>query len=1328
MVPDWITDVWENGQHKQLHATDSYYDKYKCPIFKGLKITVSQLSAEERLTIKKVIEENGGLYSGALKAHETTHLILNEPVGDKYRFAKSWKVICVNVKWIIESVEAGYCRDEALYGLDESVQTQPKRSTPKKDLTSIDLPLVDCSVIVGQPGVTHLDETMRTDCTLSLPIRKISYVPLDEFSLSSLPKGGEFLDGCKIYLTGFSSSHMDKLRKIVNSGSGMRFSKYSESISHVICGDLSEDFLQNLKSSNTKPYVINYKWLLECCKTGTLVGEKPYLCVDVAMPVSDKKEDDKPKKDSLHVSQNNSQHKRSSFHEDNMTDIFKQYICEQQLEDDKENKIEKCSNQNSSLNPKLSTSATGSKSHLNSFETKGNGQVEPDIPVIDLEPKIQPDPQNSRQADVDDDVDVEAIDDESLSSSANLFSGIKFFIVGFGQKELEILSNIIEKHSGTISNEAETCDLGIVPLVWHDLNIPVSNIVTICWLQKCVEESRIFDLDENELFRPFDIDTDKKPFESFVISFSQYGGTERDCLMHLSETLGATCQDYFVRKANPVKGVLSNTHLVVSIPDGSKYEASKKWKIPAVTKRWVIDATKLGVAPPVDNYLVDKFPELPFNQEEKTSVSHGCEIPKKNSVSRKVSEKIGTSKNMSLSTSTNQNINKNLVEEPILNPPVESTSNTEIAAKNNMSVAEVKKQNDTFSYGATLQHSRIAEICRESGCEGVKQSSPIRPPTENSLNASLNLDQSLHVKFHLSGLLNDLDNSKEETPIRAKNNKRHSLSIGEMFDRNLASALCRVDGKSGLEKDDSKLLEENGAENPKLDVLAGVVLYVSRKLSSIQTELNEVVVQLGGSYVWSYDDSCTHFVFVGKNNDITKEFREARSQGKKIVSPEWIYACREKGSRVEEDLYPHTFKANMTLSQQISIIKAPPSSMAKEVEAPEPKIHESNLLKLNEENQLQIDEITEIKNVEKVDFNKELKELLLAAKFAKKRHSKRLTGSSSSSPVAEKSPISTYTDMQVKPTSAKKNAPEETDTGSQYSQSYPITWDDPTGRLEREKIANRAIKNAEELEKSRNGDVEDLVNKVPRRKFMFTNITDALKAEYIEIVKKLGGEASDEKAFDISATHLILANPIKNEKFLSSVASGKWVLHPLFLSVSVEQNGFVDEADYEWGGPSTEQFAKDLASSNAKIAECPHRWRSKLQQRGSSGGAFDSWKIVIHADDKGKHSTYAKILEAGGAEIIPSEMVESAFDRITHVFVDMKRKGASKTDLSCYFSRGIKCVKPEYLAFYLIENPPPDIEPFLVSQEHINSMLTLSKKRSTSSSTSSRLSKKTRLK
>ncbi|CAL1290613.1 unnamed protein product [Larinioides sclopetarius] len=547
MMPDWVEDVWETGQHQLLHALDKAYDKYKCPVFRGLVITVSQLTVNERSSIQSLVEENGGSYLAPLKANQTTHLVLTEPTGDKYRYAKNWKIFCVNINWVYDSVKTGYCQDENLYKIDDSSSQYGhlKRSTPNRDLTSNELPLVDCSAITNVSIVTQLDETVRSE-TSAVVSRKNSWTSaLESFDLSSLPKYGQFLDGCKIFLTGFTSTHLDKLRKIINAGGGMRFNKYSESISHVVCGKLTEEFLQSLKSSSVKPYVVNLNWLLECCRNEKLVDEKSFLCMDNTL-LSPEKE--MPEVKPISMSQaSKSLSRKDDATCDILTDILKQYGGE-------ENNYE--TNANNSRDNRKLVEEDGRKSKADSKSTISVAVAnDKAIDIVDL-----------------------ADEDEPASSSVQLFAGLKFVVVGFGEKDSGILSKMIEDHSGIvyINDPAFEPDVAIVPIIWQDFTCHAANIITNCWLQKCIEESRIYDFDENELFKPVVIPPGKKPFESFVISVSQYSGTERDCLMHLAEVLGATCQEYFVRKANRSRGILSNTHLIVATPEGSKYEASKK--------------------------------------------------------------------------------------------------------------------------------------------------------------------------------------------------------------------------------------------------------------------------------------------------------------------------------------------------------------------------------------------------------------------------------------------------------------------------------------------------------------------------------------------------------------------------------------------------------------------------------------------------------------------------------------------------------------------------------------------------------------------------------
>ena len=53
--------------------------------------------------------------------------------------------------------------------------------------------------------------------------------------------------------------------------------------------------------------------------------------------------------------------------------------------------------------------------------------------------------------------------------------------------------------------------------------------------------------------------------------------------------------------------------------------------------------------------------------------------------------------------------------------------------------------------------------------------------------------------------------------------------------------------------------------------------------------------------------------FQGKVSDMQTEVKQARSQGKYIVSDYWLEMCLEKNERLKEELYASTYNPKMSL-------------------------------------------------------------------------------------------------------------------------------------------------------------------------------------------------------------------------------------------------------------------------------------------------------------------------------------------------------------------------------------------------------------------------------
>lgn len=58
-----------------------------------------------------------------------------------------------------------------------------------------------------------------------------------------------------------------------------------------------------------------------------------------------------------------------------------------------------------------------------------------------------------------------------------------------------------------------------------------------------------------------------------------------------------------------------------------------------------------------------------------------------------------------------------------------------------------------------------------------------------------------------------------------------------------------------------------------------------------------------------------------------------------------------------------------------------------------------------------------------------------------------------------------------------------------------------------------------------------------------------------------GGVVLEKQYFDPSCTHIVVGHPLRNEKFLASMAAGKWVLHRSYLEACRGAGCFVQACD-----------------------------------------------------------------------------------------------------------------------------------------------------------------------
>lgn len=91
-----------------------------------------------------------------------------------------------------------------------------------------------------------------------------NYKPiLGKINVIQSKKYAGYLDGCKIYLSGFNADAKDKLIKILNKGGAIRFDELNDQVTHVIVGKYVTTDMQTIQEKKLQPLILTLDWLVE---------------------------------------------------------------------------------------------------------------------------------------------------------------------------------------------------------------------------------------------------------------------------------------------------------------------------------------------------------------------------------------------------------------------------------------------------------------------------------------------------------------------------------------------------------------------------------------------------------------------------------------------------------------------------------------------------------------------------------------------------------------------------------------------------------------------------------------------------------------------------------------------------------------------------------------------------------------------------------------------------------------------------------------------------------------------------------------------------------
>ncbi|KAM5313641.1 DNA topoisomerase 2-binding protein 1 isoform 3-T3 [Glossophaga mutica] len=1263
LLPSWVKTLWEKSQENKItRYTDVNMEDFKCPIFLGCIICVTGLDGPERKRVQQLTVQHGGQYMGQLKMNECTHLIVQEPKGQKYECAKRWNVHCVTTQWFFDSVEKGSCQDESMYKIEPrpETKTMPDTSTPTGQINTGDSRTLSDVSHISNITASCINESMcnsilnsKVDPTLE---------NLENLDVSAFQSPEDLLDGCRIYLCGFSGRKLDKLRRLVNNGGGVRFNQLNEDVTHVIVGDYDDELKQFWDKSSHRPHVVGAKWLLECFSKGYMLPEEPYIHTSykpVEIPVSDQPES----KTSL-LKRNSSFSKKecasAQKHEKADEDLLSQYVND---------------------NP---TVVEAAKSEVGAFNDTTYVQPFNDSTHISR--------QEENQSSLS-----HCLPDASTVTEEGLFSQKSFLVLGFSNENRSNIATVIRENAGKIvSLQSRTvADYTVVPLLGSDIEATVGDVVTNTWLVTCIDSQTLIDPKSSPLFKPVPVMAGMTPLEDCVISFSQCAGAEKDSLTFLAELLGASVQEFFVRKANAKKGMLASTHLVLKEPSGSKYEASKKWNLPAVTIAWLLETARMGKRANESHYLIENSAKE--EQSLETEIANGV------------------------------NLDSDAPEHP--------ATCLGTHRKTAITPLDMNRFQSKAFHAVMSQHTRQVPV------------SPAGQPLQK--------EPSLHL----------------DTP--------------------------------------SKFLSKDKLFKPSFDVkeeapkpLHKAVVYVSKKLSKKQSELNGIAASLGADYRWSFDETVTHFIYQGRQNDTNREYKSVKERGIHIVSEHWLLECAQEYKHLPESLYPHTYNPKMSLDisavqdDRLRNSRLPSAEGTATDDEPDHfPVEENdidNMMTSNKEGATSNENgrndskgaLTQTLEMRE-NFQKQLQEIMSATSVVKPQGPRTSFGrngcnSTSSTPESARSARTGRSRVLEALRQSRQTA---LDVNTEPSQNEQIIWDDPTAREERARLASnlqwpscptqysepqadmkklddspfrdplhdleivehavhdpgnlcatKAPKHpvSEELETPLKDShliptpqapsiafplANPPVAPHPREKiiieethedlkkqytFQLSSLNPQERIDYCHLIEKLGGSVIEKQAFDPSCTHIVVGHPLRNEKYLASLAAGKWVLHRSYLEACRAAGRFVPEEDYEWGSSSILDALTGISVLQRQLALAAMRWRKRIQQTQESGvaeGAFSGWKVILHVANQSREAGFKRLLQSGGAKVLPGHSVP-LFKEATHLFSDGNKlkPDDSGVNIAEAVAQNVYCLKTEYIADYLTQETPPRVETYCLPE------------------------------
>ncbi|CAK1600310.1 unnamed protein product [Parnassius mnemosyne] len=598
MHENWIEAVWEASLKLNISGSSSDFDCHHLPAFANLQVTTSGISKKEKQMIMKLVNENGGMFSGAFQSETTDVVVLTKEGigGEKYKAAMEYGKACVLPAWVKDSVGKGVALPIAKYKV-----TGASTSSPFAEHRLPDMSLNFSRITNVRPPSNFVDETRSVDMSTLSGRAKLSQeskksnefstmdkdilAEFEKFDMSCIKKAGPIFDGFCIWLTGVEGVCRERAAACVSRCGGVRYDRAHERVTHAACGTRAAA----AAAARALPAVpaLHALWLLRSVEAQRALPEADFLIdVNPATPA-------KSSARKAHVEPASPMSKRNL-----------QLLRHVPL-DLPPPTPELPEPQDDLVNHYLSQNVP---------EPVREKTPEPSVPNVTVDPQ---------QPDI-----TEDIGEEPTEEIEQIFRGIKIEVQGLDEEAVCELGAEVAAAGGVLAGAGAGGRYALVPLDFDpaDLATPTAEPVTVFWVKDCLCQQELVPV--QYYHRPVRLPqwSGAGPLHGVVASLSTYSGVERAFLDELAKLLGATTQLRFCRRNTA--NALASTHLICPTAAGDKYAGAVKWQLPAVKASWLLACAEEGRRVSEKDHLVGdtKAPPTPENSPTKEQAEPAAPI------------------------------------------------------------------------------------------------------------------------------------------------------------------------------------------------------------------------------------------------------------------------------------------------------------------------------------------------------------------------------------------------------------------------------------------------------------------------------------------------------------------------------------------------------------------------------------------------------------------------------------------------------------------------------------------------------------------------------